>query len=283
MAPDHAHLGQALHARRDHIFLRQLVQHERAGHAADIGEREIAEQAGRQDDVRERVPERVPSAPCMSGVDQHDAGDRRVRCSRIGRRRCGPDPRPSRAWRRTAAGPSGRARRSAPNSRPGRARARSGRSRLPRLTAARTPSGMPMRVPIRVPRVASSNVAGKMLPDVRHHRIGGEHRIAEIAGRGFLHVDHELLDERPIEAEFLRARAHRHAAGARSPTMASTGSIGTTRPMKNVTATRPRSVVASTKRNLIVRVSKKRRAPKCPPPRVIVAEVIEVLVLLGLA
>ena len=62
MAPDDPRFRQALGARRDDVFLAQLVQHEGAGHAADIGEREIAEQRGRQDDVAKDVAERAPVA-----------------------------------------------------------------------------------------------------------------------------------------------------------------------------------------------------------------------------
>ena len=64
--------------------------------------------------------------------------------------------------------------------------------------------------------------------------------------------------------------------------MAMTGSIGTTRPMKNVTATRPSSVVASTSRNCVTRPRKKRRAMPCPPPSFMAAEAIDASVLLGL-
>ena len=61
-----------------------------------------------------------------------------------------------------------------------------------------------------------------------------------------------------------------------------TGSIGTTRPMKKVTATRPRRVVASTMTNWATFLRKERRALPCPPPPFMTAEAIEMSVLLGL-
>ena len=69
---------------------------------------------------------------------------------------------------------------------------------------------------------------------------------AEIAGQRSLHIDEELLPQRQVEAILLARRARRRFAGARSPTIASTGSIGMTRPMKKVTASSPRKVIAAT-------------------------------------
>jgi hypothetical protein len=70
MAPQHLRLGRALHARGGDVFLAELLDHEAAGHAADIGEREIAEQQGGQRDVRDRAHERAPVAGAQ-GVDEH--------------------------------------------------------------------------------------------------------------------------------------------------------------------------------------------------------------------
>ncbi len=111
---------------------------------------------------------------------------------------------------------------------------------LPRRTAASTPSGTPITAPISVPSVASSSVAGKAR---RMSVITGfvvSTDVPKSPGSALLHIDVELLAERQVEAQSRGACARRHCAGARSPTIASTGSIGMTRPMKKVTASRPR-------------------------------------------
>src|SRR5688572_4909949 len=64
--------------------------------------------------------------------------------------------------------------------------------------------------------------------------------------------------------------------------MAITGSMGTTRPMKKVTAARPRSVVIRTMTNWATFLREERRALACPPLRFMTAETIEASVLLRL-
>ena len=49
VVPDRPAVREALNPRGDHIFLVQLIQHEAARHAGDIGHRRIAEHAGRQE------------------------------------------------------------------------------------------------------------------------------------------------------------------------------------------------------------------------------------------
>ena len=76
MEPDDAGLRQALGAGGNDILLAELVQHEGARHAADVGKREIAEQRSGQDDVPEEVPDDGPF-PLQDGVDQVEARVRR--------------------------------------------------------------------------------------------------------------------------------------------------------------------------------------------------------------
>jgi hypothetical protein len=59
---------------REDIFAAELVEHERAGHARDIGEAVIAEQQSRQDHVADGVPEDFPLARYRA-VDEDGAGD----------------------------------------------------------------------------------------------------------------------------------------------------------------------------------------------------------------
>ena len=68
-------IGPALDARGRDVFLAQLVDHETARHARDIGQRIIAEDAGGQDQVAEGIAKDRPLA--VDGrVDQDDAGAR---------------------------------------------------------------------------------------------------------------------------------------------------------------------------------------------------------------
>src|SRR6202047_4108286 len=53
--PDRASPGQPLDARRHNIFLAELLDHEAASHAADVGDGAEAEDRGRQHDVAEHV------------------------------------------------------------------------------------------------------------------------------------------------------------------------------------------------------------------------------------
>ena len=57
------------------VLLAQLVEHEGAGHARDVGERVVAQDAGRQQHVVERVLPDLPF-PGDRRVDQDEAGDR---------------------------------------------------------------------------------------------------------------------------------------------------------------------------------------------------------------
>ena len=72
--PHHAEGRQSLRQRREHIFLLQLPEHEAARHARDIGERQIAEDRGGQDEVAERVPEHLVLAGDQA-VDGDQPGD----------------------------------------------------------------------------------------------------------------------------------------------------------------------------------------------------------------
>jgi len=68
-APERAPLDDG----RRHIFLAELVDHEAARHAGDVGEREIAENTGRKDQMSEGIAEHVPFA-LQGAVDQDDPG-----------------------------------------------------------------------------------------------------------------------------------------------------------------------------------------------------------------
>ncbi len=50
----------------DDVFLPELLQHEAARHAADIGDRVIAEERARQDDMGERARGTRPSRPAIA-------------------------------------------------------------------------------------------------------------------------------------------------------------------------------------------------------------------------
>lgn len=79
----------------------------------------------------------------------------------------------------------------------------------------------------------------KCTANIDHDGIGRQDRITEIAGQDAFDIDEELLIERQVEAHFL-AYTLDDMVGRAVARMASTGSIGTTRPMKKVTASRPR-------------------------------------------
>ena len=73
MAPDYLEFGDTFHPGGGDVFLAQLLQHETAGHAADIGDGVVAEDGRRQDDVRQRIAENL-EIPCDQAVDQDHAG-----------------------------------------------------------------------------------------------------------------------------------------------------------------------------------------------------------------
>lgn len=75
MDPNHPPFGHALDPGGGDVFLVELLQHEGAGHAADVGEAEIAEDGGRQDEMGKRVAENHP-IPGQGAVDEDDAGCR---------------------------------------------------------------------------------------------------------------------------------------------------------------------------------------------------------------
>ena len=75
MHPDDAPGREALGERRQHIFLPQLPQHEAARHARHVGEREVAENGGGQQQVRDCVPEHVVFTG-QQAVDRDHAGHR---------------------------------------------------------------------------------------------------------------------------------------------------------------------------------------------------------------
>ena len=91
-----------------------------------------------------------------------------------------------------------------------------------------------------VPSVASSIVAGNTR---RMSAITGlvvSTELPKSPVQDAFDIDEELLIERQVEAHLLARRARRHALRRAVAEIASTGSIGTTRPMKKVTARRPR-------------------------------------------
>ena len=90
-----------------------------------------------------------------------------------------------------------------------------------------------------MPSVAISSVAGKKRAEIVGNRPPGRDRRAEIAGKHLADIVEELHAERLVEAHLEPRRLVDAPACARSPTTASTGSIGTTRPMKKVMASRP--------------------------------------------
>src|SRR5439155_9561215 len=57
-------------------FLGEFVEHEGAGHAADVSERKIAEQRGRENDVAKGVAKHIPLA-LQCRVQKVEAGDGR--------------------------------------------------------------------------------------------------------------------------------------------------------------------------------------------------------------
>ena len=87
---DHdAALAQALGARDAHVVLLHAFQHAGARRARDQAERRRREHDRRQDQMRERIAERVPVAG-ERAVDQIEAGDRRAAASAIASIRPGP-------------------------------------------------------------------------------------------------------------------------------------------------------------------------------------------------
>ncbi|EGE57244.1 hypothetical protein RHECNPAF_4460014 [Rhizobium etli CNPAF512] len=200
MPPDHPGFGQPFGARGDDIFLRQLVQHEAAGHAANIGEREITEQRGGQDDVAEDVVEHVP-LPLPGAVEQIKTGDRRERIfeddvdaagkGHPAQLRIEDDERNQRQ-------PEDRHRitdqADDAHHLVGDAAAAHGGENAERHTDA----GADQRSERRELDRRRHDAA-----DIDHDGVGGQHRIAEIAGQDAFDIDEKLLVERQIEAHFL--------------------------------------------------------------------------------
>ena len=89
-----------------------------------------------------------------------------------------------------------------------------------------------------MPSVASSSVAGKTRAMSSSDRLGGQHRACRNRRAATLpQIDRRTARQSGWSSpSSTRAPCHRRAAGARSPTTASTGSIGMTRPITKVTS-----------------------------------------------
>ena len=207
MSPDHARLGEALGAGSNDIFLLELVQHEGARHAADIGEREIAEQRGRKDDVGEDVAKRSP-VTLDDRVEQIEPGDRgegEFVADADAARAFGPSKPRVEDQQRNQAEPEDRHgiadQSDDANHLVDQCAALYGRQDPERHAEDRADDGAQRR---------QFDRRRKHPGDVGHDRIGRQHGAAEISGQRVLQIEEKLLVDRQVEPVFL-ARLRDHA------------------------------------------------------------------------
>ena len=182
---------------------RSWSQHQAARHARDIGQRQIARgaSAGR---TRCCTPfQNTSLSPAISASTSTNAGHiRHVAVDRT--RRAAPAPRPSRAGRRTPGARRGRARTPARNSRTSPTMRTTWSSEPPLCTAAKMPSGTPIKTPISGRRWSRARASpGTPARDPRAPAAGRDHRIAELAVQHAIDIDAVLLDQWPVEEELV--------------------------------------------------------------------------------
>ncbi len=198
VAPDHARLGEALDPGGGDVLLGELLDHEAARHARDIGEREVAEQRCGQDQVVDGVPEDVPFAG-ERGIDQQHAGqglDQAV-VEHI---------EPARPGDEIELGVEDQ---QADQAEPEhRHRVADQAEQADRVVDQATLVDRGQHAHGHAEQHAQERRHGGELEgrredarDVAQHRVGGQHRAAEVAAQDVADVDQELLPERQVQAK----------------------------------------------------------------------------------